>query len=523
MDLDHLGAAIRPRTPWEGVDLGFALARHWFWPLWALWWLTALPLGALVAYWLGDRPDLWMFTLWWFKPLFEALPLLWLGRALFGAPQALGRGPLGWAGAVRSLVAPTQLAGLLPYLLWRRLAPARSLDLPVGLLEGLRGKAQRDRRRVLHGGDGTGGWLTLICVHLEMILALGAVLGLFFLVPEELPRLDLKAALFDAGSWAYWMTCLVSLLAMSVMAPFYLAGGFALYLTKRTRLEAWDLELVFRRAAEAQAVAPGERRRTRARGLAVSGLVPILLMATLLPPPGPAQAAQSPHRAQAKTLIGEVLAGPDFGSTREVQRWTYVGVESEPDTDREEWGADLPRLHALLEWLRLAAEPIRWGLALAAAVLVALLLRKILRDLPTGGRGRRRTRHRPGAAARSMGSNPSTPALPNDIPAAARGLLAAGEARAALALLYRAGVARLRALGLTIPPGATEGECLHLAAQTRPAAEVAYLRRLTRLWQGIAYADRQPQKADLDSLLAQWQDWGASAENADREADAHAP
>jgi hypothetical protein len=121
-----------------------------------------------------------------------------------------------------------------------------------------------------------------------------------------------------------------------------------------------------------------------------------------------------------------------------------------------------------------------------------------------------------------MGSNPSTPALPNDIPAAARGLLAAGEARAALALLYRAGVARLRALGLTIPPGATEGECLHLASRTRPAAEVAYLRRLTRLWQGIAYADRQPRQADLDSLLAQWPDWGASAEDADRKADAHA-
>ena len=30
MDLAKLTVAARPRTPWEGVDLGFAMAREWF-------------------------------------------------------------------------------------------------------------------------------------------------------------------------------------------------------------------------------------------------------------------------------------------------------------------------------------------------------------------------------------------------------------------------------------------------------------------------------------------------------------
>ena len=32
------------------------------------------------------------------------------------------------------------------------------------------------------------------------------------------------------------------------LEPFYVAAGFAMYLTRRTELEAWDIEQEFRRA-----------------------------------------------------------------------------------------------------------------------------------------------------------------------------------------------------------------------------------------------------------------------------------
>ncbi len=265
MDLDHLGAAIGPAPP-PGCGPGLCPGAHWFSPLWALWWLTALPLGTLIAYWLGDRPDLWMITLWWFKPLFEALPLLWLGRALFGAPQALGRGPLAgrpgrsapwWHRRSSRACCPTCVATP---------GPGPIVDLPVGLLEG----TAREGPVGIAAGyctAGTGpGWLTLTCVHLEMILALGAVLGLFFLVPEELLRLNLKAALFDAGSWA-------SLDDLPGLAPGHVGNGpllpgrwFALYLTSapasRPGISSWSSAV----PPKPRAVAPGERRRTPGPG-----------------------------------------------------------------------------------------------------------------------------------------------------------------------------------------------------------------------------------------------------------------
>jgi hypothetical protein len=35
MDLERVAAVIRPRTPWEAVDLGFGMARAWWKPVWA--------------------------------------------------------------------------------------------------------------------------------------------------------------------------------------------------------------------------------------------------------------------------------------------------------------------------------------------------------------------------------------------------------------------------------------------------------------------------------------------------------
>jgi hypothetical protein len=40
MDLSRTAADTRPRAPMESIDLGFALARTWFLPLWACWWVA---------------------------------------------------------------------------------------------------------------------------------------------------------------------------------------------------------------------------------------------------------------------------------------------------------------------------------------------------------------------------------------------------------------------------------------------------------------------------------------------------
>jgi hypothetical protein len=245
LDLSRITAVIRPRSAWESIDLGFALARAWFLPLWLCWWVTAVPVGLLALIPLHGRPDLWLLLLWWCKPGFEALPLYWTSRALFGERLAV-------SAAARHL--PQALPPRLwPQLLWRRIGITRSFSMPVTLLEAPRGGARRARLRVL--GTGAAGWLTIVCVHLETVLWLSALLTLVFLLPEGAPELDLEAAVLESGSMADWIASVLMLLAVSVLAPFYVAAGFALYLGRRTELEAWDLELAFRRTRTSVAAA----------------------------------------------------------------------------------------------------------------------------------------------------------------------------------------------------------------------------------------------------------------------------
>ncbi len=95
--------------------------------------------------------------------------------------------------------------------------------------------------------------------------------------------------------------------------------------------------------------------------------------------------------------------------------------------------------------------------------------------------------------------------LPDDIAAAVRALWQQGRPRAALALLYRAAVARLvELIGAPLPPGATESDCLRAARRLRDQPYAALFARIVRCWQAAAYAQRLPPAAEVDALLADW-------------------
>lgn len=494
MQLERLSAVIRPRGPWEALDLGFAMARQWFPALFGLWWLTVLPVGMVGAYWLSESPSLWLLLVWWLKPLYEAPLLFWLSRRLFGeapGPRALWR--------ARREILPLRL---LPNLLWRRLHPSRSFQMPLLLLEGLRGRERRQRQSILQGRGKVAAWLTVICVHLESILWISALLLIVVLIPDELPGFDLSAAFMDEDSTAYWISTLVYCAAMSAIAPFYVAAGFAFYLARRTELEAWDLELQFQQAGEA----PLPRVRSAAAGTASVVLLLCFCLA-FLPRQAPALT-----RDAAKAEIDLVLSGTDFGTTREVRTWVYVGSEEEQpgeETDLPDWLA--PLLRSVGRGAELAAVVLKWGLILAAAVLVLVILQRILKQLPS------LRRVLPASGHSALPSRPMvarTPLqIPTDVGGAVQTLVAAGNTRGALALLYAASIALLhRRHGLDIPESATELECLALVRSTRSAPEVERMQRLVRSWQCLAYAHRPPPRAEIELLVRDWQAWENNAD-----------
>jgi hypothetical protein len=483
-----MAARVRPRSAWEGIDLGFAMARQWFLPLWGLWWLVALPTNLLLALLLIalDYSAAVGVVAWWLKPLYEPSLLFWLSRALFGErprPPALMRH---WIRIVR----PQLLANLT----WRRFSPSRSFAMPVSLLEGLAGTRRQARLAQLGRRQGAAFWLTLAGLHFEMALELSALVLVVLLVPQELQWLDLGSVFWSPGPLSQWLGYAVGLLAMSLIAPFYVAGGFALYLNRRTELEAWDLELTLRRLAA----------RMKAMPVAAAGSLGCLALTLILSfQPEIAHTAElTPENARER--IAEVLRHEDFGRVETVKVLEFR--QGGGDTVVSPWDlGDWSR--ALVETFKgvaLAIEILLWGLAGLALFLVGGWM---ARNRDRLGRALRvPTRASAPTPKRLFGLDLRNAGLPADIAGEARALARDGDARAALGLLYRAALSRLvRDHGAAIRPSATEAECLLLARKQLSAPEADLFQRLTQVWISVAYGHVTPADSTLLQLCSLWQ------------------
>ena len=245
MRIEQLTVRLRARSDWEAVELGMALVRRHAGAIWKPWWWLTLPVFALLnlgAWWI-DQFWLAAALMWWLKPAFDRIPLYVISRAVFGSVPGTRetlRAQASWG--VRTL----------PHLLtWRRLSPVRSLYLPIDLLEGVQGERLRQRRRILAGqAYGTAILLTLVCLHFETALLLGGVAAVVMYLPQDLLPDSMQAAFgMLATEWPAWLKLgwnALAWAAISVVEPFYVGAGFGLYLNRRTQIEAWDLEIVFR-------------------------------------------------------------------------------------------------------------------------------------------------------------------------------------------------------------------------------------------------------------------------------------
>ena len=341
MRLTDASVTIRPRSAWEACDLGVLLARRHAGLLTASWALLTLPVFVLCSALLWQQPSLAMLLFWWLKPLYERLPLHILSRALFGATPTLKQA----FQALPGLLKPQLLASLT----WRRLSLTRSFDLPVLQLEGLNGQARIQRLVVLSQRDARPAtWLTIIGSHVEMALWLGMLSLLYLLLPQQW-ELDWSWSNLiepDSGSWL-WLEHLSNLLyalLLIIWEPVYVACGFSLYLNRRSALEAWDIELAFRRL------------RQRLSGIATVALLVCGLF--LLPPapsawaatdeanascplplpeaPGPkaARLLKQPLNSQAaQSAIKQLLEQPPFEHSESVTRWRFAEEASDKPDD----------------------------------------------------------------------------------------------------------------------------------------------------------------------------------------------
>ncbi len=247
MQLDQITANIRLRSSWEAVDLGFAMVQHWWKALYPP--LILFNLLFLIPAFLFIPIKYYLYVMlffWWIKPYSHRLLLFILSEKLFNNDLTI------W-----------QVLKAIPAVFWgstfgaltlRRFSFSRGFNLPIWQLERLKGKARRKRQAILlNTVHSEAIWLTIGLFFIEIILTF-SVLGLFLLfIPESHSDIFFEN-LFSSelGVVTTWVTLFISsiyILITLIIEPFYIAANFALYINRRTQLEAWDIELSFRKMA----------------------------------------------------------------------------------------------------------------------------------------------------------------------------------------------------------------------------------------------------------------------------------
>ena len=138
---------------------------------------------------------------------------------------------------------------LLSTLTWRRLSPWRSFTQPVYQLEGLPMGPRGQRLRVVRGEyRGPAAMVSFAFGVVETLLIVGVISLVFWLAPTENDTAQLWQSMAgEAGIWDIAAPLCYGLVVL-FLEPFYVAAGFTLYLTRRSELEAWDIEQELRRA-----------------------------------------------------------------------------------------------------------------------------------------------------------------------------------------------------------------------------------------------------------------------------------
>jgi Domain of unknown function (DUF4129) len=479
--IEDLAVNLRTRTPWEASDLGLVMLRQWWRPTLAVWLVIYVPCALLLTTAFHDRPWIAFVALWWLKPLFDRFVLHVLSRAVFGELPSVASTFRAW----RDILS----VGLWMDLTFHRIGMRRSFYLPIKQLEGMTAKARTARMGVLGRRVGAHALaITIACLHFEVIAAIGIETFVAYMLPDDPGHTEFNFFAWLAGAadgkLIEPLDILYYALAVSLIEPLYVAQGFGLYLTRRTHLEGWDLELGLRRIAN------------RLGGIAAA----LLLVALVTMLPVRESIAEDTTLHDAKTKINEILAAPAFEDHREVTEWRWRGAKPEQTKPREPW--KIPFLDTLAALLRSVA----WLVAAAIVIAVLWYGRRFVQPPGAG----RRPRHQPIESAFSLDVRPDS--LPPDVPKAARDLINQHRFAEALSLLYRGALSVLIfRFQVTVAPGDTERECAAAARAALPTGGANMFEELVRAWQQCAYAEHLPAKQECERLVEGWVTHFASA------------
>jgi hypothetical protein len=481
MRIDKIAIAIRPRENWEAVDLGLRMVQHWGRAIYAPWVLVTGCFAAALFFLCWQFDLLWLYVVlfWWLKPLYGRIPLYVLSRTVFGEQLS----------TLQILQAVPRLLLISPlwHLLIFRFSWMRCVDLPVVILEGLKGSARRERLRLLRRTTaGTTTLITLLGLLLQLHLHFFILLLIVFFIPENMhvewnhvvfpfqADIPLVFKLITAGAFT---------LSIILLEPFYVAAGFSLYLNRRTLLEGWDIELAFHRIVE----------RLQLRGM-ISKVATWLLCVTIglyltLATATTAYAASTaPTGAEAKARTESILQTEEFNRKKTIEYYKYIQEEK---AEQQRNNSENPFFKLLRKISVFIATVFKSVLLILLFIVVIWLAINHQRWLNWIRGIRPAPLFIPPKQLFGLDIRPES--LPDNIGAYALNLLQQGKLREALSILYRGALSRLATRdAVQLKESFTEGDCLREVKRLVNRNKSDYFANLTHAWQTVAYANRSP-------------------------------
>jgi hypothetical protein len=241
MQIDALAVRLRPRTPFESVDLGLRLCQRAARSIYPCYVVVALP--TVVVALAASELAAWLpiLAIWWAKPWLDRTILFVLSRAAFGqrtAPRDVwtAQRQVWW----RQLLFTCTV---------QRLSLWRSVTAPVYQLEGL--SVRQARHRAGHIRRRTAGpavMVTAAFITAEASLVMALISLAFWMAPVGRTPDAFAVMTGEDSGFVAMVIAVAYALAVMFLEPFFVAAGFAMYMNRRAELEAWDIEQEFRRA-----------------------------------------------------------------------------------------------------------------------------------------------------------------------------------------------------------------------------------------------------------------------------------
>ncbi len=489
MNIESIQVALRERTPWQAIDLGFNMSRQYYGILYKSYCLSFLVISLPIIVALRNYPSWASFLIWYLKPLFEVGAQSLLSRRVFGETfsnrqiahitfQAINQH---WWAAITSL----------------RFTIRRSFIMPVFLLEGLKVKQRRQRLRTLSLGQQQGpASLTVLLTHVEVLFYIVIFFIIYLMIPHY-ERFD-PMVIFQAESenlGLQWLTIACWGLATILVAPFYICSGFSLYLNKRIELEGWDLELSFKKIKH--------RLKNLATVLACSLLFSFTLQSS---DPVYAEALsteQVPITTEIKTdalnkqiqqEIQQILNNDPLVYTPEKSKWHFKSKDYNADFSNFDGFLDfIPSLSFMLEAL----------LWIAVTCIIIWLIFKIpqVKKLLTKEQGEKRKKII--RKADIFGMTLSAKDQRQDLHTAVTLALKNNDLRKALALLLSSALGEIASHSRqNIPRGATENDCLLIAQHVNMKKDwLRWFEQLLQHWSFLAWGHKNIEPQQIEQLL----------------------